>query len=60
MDNPFAEKLARDALAASLEGRLLERSLVHHFLERQGQITLMRDRLHNRMPTSEALFTDKV
>ena len=55
---PFAKNLASEALAASLEGQLLQRQLVSHFLDRQRRIALMRDSLAHGESPSRALFDE--
>lgn len=54
----FAGSLAREALAASLEGRLLDQGLVDYFLDRQSQIASMRSRLDANDPPAEVLFAE--
>ncbi len=55
---PFAENLAVEAIGASLEGRLLERNLVDHFLDRQRRISQTREKLARGASPSDALFDD--
>jgi hypothetical protein len=55
---PFAANLASEALGASLEGRLVERDLVEHFLDRQARLASMRGRLQAGQPAADVLFSE--
>lgn len=52
----FAESLAVNALGASIEGRLADRDLIDHFLERRAALENVERRLRNGEPLSQALF----
>jgi hypothetical protein len=52
----FAEHMAGEALASSIEGRLLQRDLVDHFLARGDRVTSVRARLKDGDPPADALF----
>jgi hypothetical protein len=52
----FAEHIAGEALASSIEGRLLQRDLVDHFLARGERVRSVRARLEGGDPPEDALF----
>jgi hypothetical protein len=52
----FAEHIAGEALASSIEGRLLQRDLVDHFLARGDRVRSVRARLDGGDPPEDALF----
>lgn len=52
----FAEALAVNALGVSIEGRLADRNLIDHFLERRAELSNVTRRLRNGEPLHQALF----
>jgi hypothetical protein len=52
----FAEHLAGEALAACVEGQLLERNLIDYFLDRDRRLADIRAQLRNEATPSEVLF----
>ena len=53
----FAENIASEALAASIEGRLLGASVTDYFLDRERRVADMRARLAAGRPPAEVLFS---
>ena len=54
----FAENLASEALAASIEGSLLGQSLIDYFLDRESRLAEMQARLKAGDPASDVLFSE--
>jgi len=54
----FAENLASEALAASIEGSLLGQSQIDYFLDRESRLAEMQERLRANEPASEVLFSE--
>ena len=54
----FAENLASEALAASIEGSLLGQSLIDYFLDRESRLAEMQARLKAGDPAPEVLFSE--
>ena len=54
----FAENIASEALAATIEGRLLSQTVMDYFLDRENRIDGIRNRLARGEAPADLLFAE--